>query len=134
VFKYLLIPFLVFSSLTGASAQATAPTAPTSKPTSSDTIQAVHQVFSKHRTGGWIWTGIGAAFAARILVAGASDDNASGTLVGTAVFGGVPAGVGIGKLTRFSEAKEELAVADYQKNKRLPNYVQRRLKRKYFTR
>jgi hypothetical protein len=97
-----------------------------------DTIQAVHQLFSKHRTGGWIWTGVGAAFATRILIAGASESNASGTAVGTTVFGGIPAAIGVGKLTRFSEAKEAMVADYYQKTKRLPPYVQRRLKKKYF--
>jgi hypothetical protein len=98
----------------------------------SDTIQAVHQLFSKRRTGGWVWTGIGAAFATRILIAGASESNASGTLVGTAVLGGGPAAIGVGKLTRFSESKEAQVADYYQKTKRLPPYVQRRLKKKYF--
>ena len=116
-------------------AQTSPPASPISRPTmapTSDTIQAVHQLFSKHRTGGWIWTGVGAAFATRILIAGASESNASGTAVGTAVFGGIPAAIGVGKLTRFSEAKEAMVADYYQKTKRLPPYVQRRLKKKYF--
>jgi len=136
---YMLKPFLcallLGSTATGAFAQAT-PVAPASKPavllSSSDTTQAIHRLFSKHRTGGWIWTGVGAAFAVRILTAGASAGNAGGTLVGTAVFGAMPAAIGVGKLTRFSEAKEDMTVAFYQKTKRLPPCVQRRLKKKNF--
>jgi hypothetical protein len=132
-----LCALLFASTATGAFAQAT-PVVPAGKPvisfSSSDTTQAIHQLFSKHRTGGWIWTSVGAAFAVRILTAGASAGNAGGTLVGTAVFGVMPAAIGVGKLTRFSEAKEDMTVAFYQKTKRLPPYVQRRLKKKYFNR
>jgi uncharacterized membrane protein YesL len=53
-------------------------------------------------------------------------------LVGTAVFGIMPATIGVGKLTRFSEAKEDMTVTFNQKTKCLPLYVQRRLKKKYF--
>lgn len=133
--KPFLCALLLASTATGAFAQST-PVVPVGKPvvvfSSSDTTQAIHQLFSKHRTGGWIWTAVGAAFTLRILTAGASAGNASGTVVGTGVFGVMPAAIGIGKLTRFSEAKEDMTVAFYQKTKLLPPYVQRRLKKKYF--
>lgn len=136
--KSFLFSLLLFGSIAQVFAQTAAPISPVNPPATSaaasDTIQAVHQIFSKHRTGGWVWTGIGAAFAARILTAGAIDGNVGGALVGTAVLGGGPAAIGIGKLSRFSEAKEELAIAEYQKTKHLPPYVQSRLKRKYFNR
>ena len=76
--------------------------------TSSDTVRAIHRLYSKHRTGGWIWTGIGAAFATRILVSSATEgfDNAGGIVVGTVVLGSVPAAIGIGKLSRFSQNTE----------------------------
>ncbi len=97
-------------------------------------MQAIHQLFSKHRTGGWLWTGVGAAFATRILVSSASEgfSNAGGTFVGTALLGGIPAGIGIGKLSRFSEGTEEQVVAMYQKSKLLPSNIKRRLKMKHF--
>lgn len=97
-------------------------------------MQAIHRLFSKHRTGGWLWTGVGAAFATRILVSSATEgfENAGGTVIGTAVLGGIPAGIGIGKLSRFSEATEDQVVAMYQRNKLMPNNIKRRLKKKYF--
>jgi len=98
-------------------------------------VQAIHRLYSKRRTGGWIWTGVGAAFTGRILGSSAAEgfSNAGGTVVGTLVLGGVPAAVGIGKLSRFSQNTEDQVVAMYQKTKMLPSTVQRRLKRKYFS-
>ncbi len=133
--KILLFALLLTGFINPSFAQASTPTTSVGRPgvaPASDTLQAVHQLFSQRRTGGWIWTGVGAAFAARILIAGAGSGNAGGTVVGTAVLGGGPAAIGIGKLSRFSEAKEAQVTADYQKTKRLPPYVQRRLKQKYF--
>jgi hypothetical protein len=102
-----------------------------------DSVQAVHRLFSKHRTGGIVWTIIGAAFAGRIAGAAASGDgsgNAGGTAVGILAFGGVPAGIGVGKLVRFSNRREEAAISALEAGKGLPHYVQRRLKNaKYFT-
>ncbi len=138
--KYLLTLSLFISTFSFANAQ-TAPSASATiaRPnlalvTSADTVQAIHRLFSKHRTGGWLWTGIGAAFATRILVTSATEGfaNAGGTVVGTAVLGGIPAGIGINKLSRFSEDMEDQVVAMYQRNKLLPNNIKRRLKRKYF--
>lgn len=133
--KFLLFSLVSLSTLTTSLAQTPAPANQISRPTIapiSDTARAVHLLFNKRRTGGWIWTGIGAAFATRILIAGATEGNAGGTVVGTAVFGGVPAAIGVGKLTRFSESREAEVANYYQKTKHLPPYVQRRLKKKYF--
>jgi hypothetical protein len=133
--KFLLFALLLFSTTFPSFAQTTTPASPVSRPVIapvSDTVRAVHYLFSKRRTGGWVWTGIGAAFAARIITAGAIDGNLGGALVGTAVLGGGPAAIGISKLSRFSESKEAEVTAYYQKTKRLPPYVQRRLKKKYF--
>lgn len=139
--KQLLTLSLFFSTFLGAAAQTVAsasPIVPRPNPlaaTSADTIQAIHRLYSKHRTGGWIWTGIGAAFAGRILGSSAAEgfDNASGTVVGTLVLGGGPAAIGIGKLSRFSQSTEDQVVTTYQKSKLLPNTVKRRLKKKYFS-
>ncbi len=139
--KQLLTLSLFFSTFFGAAAQTVAsasPIVPRPNPlaaTSSDTVQAIHRLYSKHRTGGWIWTGVGAAFAGRILGSSAAEgfSNAGGTVVGTLVLGGVPAAIGIGKLSRFSQSTEDQTVAMYQKTKLLPSTVKRRLKRKYFS-
>ncbi len=138
--KHLLTLSLFLSTFSFATAQ-TVPSASATiaRPnptlaTSADTVQAIHRLFSKHRTGGWLWTGVGAAFATRILVSSATEgfENAGGTVIGTAVLGGIPAGIGIGKLSRFSEATEDQVVAMYQRNKLMPNNIKRRLKKKYF--
>ncbi|GGF17200.1 hypothetical protein [Hymenobacter cavernae] len=107
--------------------------------TPADTVNAVQRLFQKHRTGGWVWTTIGAAFAVRIAsvaaASSATDGFASttgGTIVGVGVFGGVPAGIGISKLTRFSKSKEEQVVALYNQSGILPPYVRKRLKTKHF--
>ncbi|WP_133274048.1 hypothetical protein [Hymenobacter radiodurans] len=108
-------------------------------PAHADTVRAVRHMFQRHRTGGWIWTGIGSAFALRIVSVAASSSSSdgfssspSGTVVGVAVLGGIPASVGIGKLTRFSKAKEDQTIALYDKANVLPPYVRNRLKRKHF--
>ncbi|RPD47131.1 hypothetical protein DNI29_13365 [Hymenobacter sediminis] len=105
-----------------------------------DTVQAMQRMFHKHRTGGWIWTAVGSVFAVRIasVAAGSSATDgfastAGGTVVGVGLFGGVPAGIGIGKLTRFSKAKEQQTIELYQKSGILPPYVRKRLKPKYFS-
>ena len=110
--------------------------------TRTDTVRAIHNMFSKHRTGGIIWTAIGSAFAVRIVSvaanSGATDgfsSTAAGTAVGVALFGGLPAGIGIGKLTRFGSTREKRIAGEYEAGKTLPTYVQHRLKKsKYFTR
>ncbi|GAA3951937.1 hypothetical protein [Hymenobacter algoricola] len=123
------------------SAVASASSTPALTASRADTVQAIHHIFSKHRTGGWIWTAIGSAFALRITSVAANSNatadgfssTTAGTLVGVGLFGGVPAGIGIGKLTRFSKTKEEQVVVLYEKSKILPPYVVQRLKPKYFS-
>ncbi|MBC6612486.1 hypothetical protein H8B15_16300 [Hymenobacter sp. BT507] len=111
---------------------------PTASFSRSDTVRAVQRVFSSHRTGGWIWTAVGGLFAVRIAsVAATSSSDAwagstGGTVVGIAVLGGVPAGIGVGKLTRFSQQKEEQTVVLYQQSGILPPYIRKRLKPKFF--
>ncbi|ALD21725.1 hypothetical protein AM218_11530 [Hymenobacter sp. DG25A] len=96
-------------------------------------------MFHKHRTGGWIWTSIGSAFAVRIATAAAASSSNSidspttgSTVTGIALFGGVPAGIGIGKLVRFSTTREAEILSAFEQGKTLPKYVSSRLKRKYF--
>lgn len=106
---------------------------------SADSVQAVRELFRRHRTGGWIWTGVGGAFALRIAsVAATSNSSGSfssttgGTVVGVGLLGGVPAGIGISKLVRFSKAREEEVLVSYSQGKPLPENIRRRLKRKHF--
>lgn len=128
---------LSFAGVAFAQQPATATPAGITTPTAtkSDTIQAVRVLFSKRRTGGWVWSTIGAVAAVRIATASASGDsggNAAGAALSVVVVGGIPAGIGIGKLTRFSQMKEDAVITAYAQSKTLPNYVSRRLKRKYF--
>ncbi|MBF9143739.1 hypothetical protein [Hymenobacter properus] len=114
-----------------AFAQQAVPTATLSR---ADSAQAVHRLFSKHRTGGIVWAVIGAAFTGRIAGAAASGSgNAGGAVVGILALGGVPAGIGVGKLVRFSGSREAAAISALEAGKGLPHYVQRRLRNaKYF--
>ena len=108
--------------------------------TRTDTVRAVHSIFSKHRTGGWIWTAIGSAFAIRIASVASSSaatdgftSTPAGTAVGVGLFGGIPAAIGINKLARFSAGREKAVISEYEAGKALPHYIQRRLKKaRYF--
>lgn len=130
--KTLLTIGLALSASLSALAQQPAATTPAAS--QADTVQAVRQMFSKRRTGGWIWTAIGAAAAVRVVTASVSegDGNAGGTALGAVVLGGVPAAIGVGKLARFSMEKEDAVLGAYGPGKPLPKYVRRRLKSKYF--
>ena len=140
--KQLLLASLLTAANFNAQAQQAAAltSAPVTSASRADTVQAIHQLFSKHRTGGVIWSAIGAAFTVRIITVASTNnsDAASGTVAGTAVgvgvFGGVPAGIGVGKLLRFSNMRETEAVTACEQGKTLPKYVQHRLKSKYFNR
>jgi hypothetical protein len=110
--KQLLITSLALSLVTNAFAQPSAVNAPAvtikAIATHADTVQAVQQWFHKRRIGGIIWTAIGGAFALRIASVAASSSatggfasTTGGTVVGIALLGGVPAGIGVGKLTRL---------------------------------
>lgn len=115
------------------------PALPTATFSRSDTVRAVQHIFSKHRTGGWIWTAVGGALALRIAYVDATTNSSAGlasttggTIVGIGLFGGLPVGIGVGKLTRFSNVKEEQVVTFYEKSGILPPYVRKRLKTKHF--
>ncbi|MDO7846397.1 hypothetical protein Q5H92_08520 [Hymenobacter sp. M29] len=120
----------------GFRAHAQQPAGPEAMHVHADTVRAVHRLFGQHRTGGYIWSAIGAAFAVRIATAAASSDSGAsggGIATGVAVFGGVPAAIGVGKLVRFSGGREETVIQAYEQGKALPRYVVKRLKRqKYF--
>ncbi|UOR04163.1 hypothetical protein MUN82_14560 [Hymenobacter aerilatus] len=114
------------------------PVAPPATFSHSDTIRAVQRVFSKHQTGGWIWAAAGAILAGRVASVATNNNSAAfssstgGTIIGAAILGGIPVSIGVGKLTRFSYAKEEQVVALYEKSGILPPYVKKRLKSKHF--
>ncbi len=103
--------------------------------TQADTVQAIHSMYRRHRTGGRIWSGIGAFFTARILTAAVTSGESGGVVPGIILFGGVPGGIGVGKLARFGVAREAEVISAYEQGKALPQPVQRRLKKKkYFAR
>ena len=131
---YILLFFLLIFSHSTIQAQ-TATRVATSSLTRADTIRAVNNMFRRHRIGGIVWTAIGAAFTVQVAGASAagSGGNASGTVVGIAVFGGIPAGIGISKMVRFGAARQAEALHAYDESRPLPHYIQRRLKKaKYF--
>jgi len=141
--RYLLSILLALGGSSYASAQQ--PVAPASSAISTisraDTTQAIHALFSRHRTGGWIWTAIGGAFAVRIVSVAINSNvtqgftsTSAGTVVGVGLFGGIPAVVGLRKLVRFSKIKEKQIITLYENSNTLPPYVERRLKTKYFRR
>ena len=140
--KQLLLASLLTAANFNAQAQqaTTLTSAPITSASRTDSVQAIHQLFSKHRTGGVIWSAIGVAFAVRIITVASTSNSdaasgtAAGTAVGVGVFGGVPAGIGVGKLLRFSNMRETEAVTACEQGKTLPKYIQRRLKSKYFNR
>jgi hypothetical protein len=133
---YICLPFFLLFTYSTTFAQAAASPKPvTHGPSRADSIHAVHRMFSKHRVGGYVWASIGAAFTAQIIGASASggSGNGSGAAVGIVVLGGIPAGIGISKLVRFSAGRESTILHAYDEGKALPHYVLRRLKKaKYF--
>lgn len=147
--KFLIVGSLLLSiSLSAYAQQPAAPTAPNPTWASStphtDTVRAVHRLFRKRRVGGIVWAAIGGAFTVQILAASiggsnnststssyntsSNSSNPAGTAVGVIVLGGIPAGIGIGKLSRFSSARERAILANFEKGQALPHYVQRRIR------
>jgi hypothetical protein len=151
--KFLVVISLLLATTLSVYAQQPAtPTAPSVNPFAStahaDTVRAVHQLFRKRRIGGIVWSAIGGAAAIQVLAASVSSSNSSGTYsssgnysrssnssnaggtaVGILVFGGIPAGIGIGKLSRFSSSHERAIIASYEQGQALPHYVKRRLRK-----
>ena len=139
----LLLVLVVFT----ARAHAQTPDAPTVPPlgaitaatpaprAAADSALAVRNLFQKRRTGGAVFTTIGTGFSLAILrglASGSTGGNAAGGVASIAVLGLLPAGVGVGKLTRFSKVREEEIVTAYGQGKPLPSTIRRRLKAGYF--
>ncbi|GAA3951994.1 hypothetical protein GCM10022406_37240 [Hymenobacter algoricola] len=149
--KYLLIILLLLPTGLGAQAQPAA--APVAAPAGSvapslkaDSAAALHRLFAKRRTGGVIYTVAGTVFAIRVVASSASrttvstgggpitiDNSPSGGAIATGVgIGLLLDGIGVGKLARFTKAKEAVIVKDYDQGKPLPKAIRRRLKAKHF--
>ena len=102
-------------------------------------------MYQRHRRGGKVWLGIGGGgllALARVLanpstttingVQTSSEVDGSAAAVVGGLFVGLPAIIGIAKLTSFTEAKEEAVDQAYRSGQPLPRSVARKLKKKDF--
>jgi hypothetical protein len=109
-----------------------------------DTLRAVRNLFERRRAGGRRWlyvTGGGVLAVTRALISSNSTTSGvqttsevGGSEVATA-FGllvGLPAAIGVGKLVRFSDKREEAITVPYTIGQPLPRPIARRLRRKDF--
>ncbi|NVO31345.1 hypothetical protein [Hymenobacter lapidiphilus] len=100
-----------------------------------DSVQAVRNLFKQRRTGGAVFTALGIGAAGAIVRGASSGDsggNAGGAIVSALALGGIPIGIGIGKLVRFSKTREDEIVAAYNASKPIPRDIRRRLKARHF--
>lgn len=152
MFKPLLV--LLFGLLSfAAHAQATpvAPAAPTPPARFEltqgrrDTLGAITSMFQRRRRGGKVWVGIGAGGILALLrvVANPNTTTVNGVQTSSEVDGGavavvglgfvaLPAAIGIGKLARFSEKRENDVDRAYRGGQPLPRRIARRLTRQDF--
>lgn len=152
MFKPLLV--LLFGLLSfAAQAQTTpaAPAAPTPPARTElsqgrrDTLGALTSLFQRRRRGGKVWVGIGAGgLLATLRVAAnpnttttngvrtSTESNGGAVAVVALTFVGIPAAIGIGKLARFSEKKENELDRAYRSGQPLPRAIARRLTREDF--
>lgn len=127
-------------------AQATPlPTSPKLTVTSGDTIRAVQHLFERRRQGGknWLYISVSGLLGVARVLASPTTTTVNGYQTksevdggAAAVFGlgflGLPAGIGAGKLVRFSDKRETEVINTYATTHRLPGAVRRRLRRKDF--
>lgn len=98
--------------------------------------RAVVHLFSRKKTGGGLWLGVGAAVIGVIASQTGTTTTSSGTTtfevtpLGYGLLVGLFGGVGIGKLARFSNEKLYQTLLGYEQQKGLPEYVSRRIKDK----
>jgi len=153
MFKPLLV--LLFALLSLAAQAQTVPAAPAPPATSParfeltqgrrDTLGAITSLFQRRRRGGKVWLGIGAGGILALLrvVANPNTTTVNGVQTSSEVDGGavavvglgfvaLPVAIGIGKLARFSEKKENEVDRAYRSGQPLPRAVARRLSRKDF--
>lgn len=150
--KYLLTTCLLAASHLPLLAQQAppAPAAPVAPPTAMrqgqhDTLRAISRHFSRHRTGGYVWLGIGGGGLAALVrvLANPNTTTVNGYQTSSSVDGGavavvgvgfvaLPALIGVSKLTRFSTTREAEAINLYTTTNQLPKGWGRRLIRKDF--
>ena len=110
-----------------------------------DTLRAMNNLFARRRQSGLTWMLVTAGGLGLLARAAANPDTrtVNGVIVSSepntgamAVIAvglvGVPALLGVGKLVRFSHGKQQAAEQTIRSGQRLPRYVSRRLRRKYF--
>lgn len=110
-----------------------------------DTVQAIHYLFENRRRGGRLFTGMGGLGVISIgLTLAMPTSNSSPSLYAITaadkrLLAGVLAmetlsllGVGISKVSRFSKAKEEALILQYQAGGAVPAAIRQRLRPKYF--
>lgn len=101
-------------------------------------------MFRRHRKGGGTWLYVAGAGSLAFLRAATAKPTSPSSYVTTsgpdpaglavvfAVFSGLPATIGLGKLVRFSEAKQSALDDAYRAGKPLPRRVVRRLRKADF--
>lgn len=142
-----LVLYLFLSLFLSTAALAQQPAAPGRSELSvgrRDTLRAVRNLFERRRTGGRRWlyvTGGGMLAVTRALLNAGSTTNGvrttsemrgpeTATAFGLLV--GLPAAIGVGKLVRFSDKREEAMTVPYTVGQPLPRAIARRLRKKDF--
>ena len=111
----------------------------------SDTIYAVRHLFERRRQGGkkWLFVSLSGVLGVTRVLLNPNTTTVNGYQTksevdggAAAVFGvgflGLPVAVGLSKLTRFSEKREDAIISGYAASHRLPGAIGRRLRRKDF--
>ncbi|MDO7846394.1 hypothetical protein Q5H92_08505 [Hymenobacter sp. M29] len=108
--------------------------------THADTVRALHNLFkNKRSTGGWLAYG-SAAFAGMAALGEAIEGPQPGSLhfgVGGVIIlcavGSAHAWVpGTISLIRFTKKREQIAMAEFESTKQIPNNLRKKLKRRFF--
>jgi hypothetical protein len=146
---------LLVSTLAGGAAQAQTdapprPAAPASaafapRTGKSDTIYAVRHLYERRRLGGkkWLYVSLSGVLGVTRVLLNPNTTTVNGYQTkseingeAAAVFGvgflGLPVAIGLSKLTRFSERREDEVISVYATTHRLPGSIGRRLRRKDF--
>ena len=109
-----------------------------------DTLRAIDNMFERRRNGGKKWLYVAGAGTLAFLRAATatptspnpyvkpSGPDPAGLALIFGIFTGIPGAIGIGKLVRFSETKQQVIEESYRNGKALPRSVSSRLKAKDF--
>ncbi len=152
--KFLLLMVLLGQALCSFAQDAPKPTAPVpsvapSKPSfvssKKDTIQAIRNMYERHRRAGKIWLGVATGGGLALLrVATArpvnntsygpttTSDNSGALAVVGGVFCGLPLIIAVTKLAGTSEEVEEKQVQSYSQTGKIPDNIVKQVKSKDF--